>query len=67
MIARSRNVGDPALREVRVMTVGKALLVAVERERRRVVYASHGVAWGEWRDLARTATVGGGDVGHHVV
>lgn len=68
VIASPADIGDPTLREkVRVMTVGEALLVAVEGEHRRVLYASHGVAWGERGDLTRAAAVGGGNAAHHVV
>ena len=48
------------------MTVGKAFWVAVERKHGGV-YTGHGVAWCEWGDLARAATVGGGDAAHYVV
>lgn len=67
VVASAVDAGDAALREVGVMAVGKAFLVAIERENRRVLYAGHGVAWGEWGNLAGTATVGGRDAAHHVV
>lgn len=68
LVASPANIGDPTLREkVRVMTVGKALLVAVEGKHRRVLYAGHGVAWGERGNFTRAAAVGGGNAAHHVV
>jgi hypothetical protein len=66
MIPSPTDVGDPTLGKVMVMTIGKAFLMAVEREHGGVLYAGHGVAWCEWGDLAGVATVGG-DVAHYVV
>lgn len=66
MIPSPTDVGDPTLGKVMVMAIGKAFLVAVERER-GVLYAGHGVAWCEWGDLAGAATVGGGHIAHYVV
>lgn len=59
VIASPADVGDPTLREkVRIVAVGEALLVAVEGEHRRMLYAGHGIAWGEGGDFARAAAVG---------
>lgn len=68
VITSAAEVRDPALREdIGVMAIGKALLVAAEREDRRVLNSGHGVTWCEGGDLSRAATVGGGDAAHHVV
>ena len=49
VIARPADAGDPALREdIGVMSIGKALLVAIERKDRGMLYAGHGVTWREW-------------------
>lgn len=67
VVASAANVGNATLRKVRVMSVGKTFLVAVDRENWGVLHASHGLAWGEGRDLAGAATVGGRDAAEHVV